>query len=403
VRAQLIVLGAMLAVAAFAAGSAHASSIAFIRAGNVWIAASDGSQPHALTIDGGTSPSISYSFVSASKAGTPLLGYRHANSIGVINPDGTGQRNVPPGHAPAVGPDTVLSANGQALVYISVAPGYGFYGDTVNIDGTSPAHIGASGVIDVSFGDPNGQTMIWVGKVHQELGTNSGPDCSVGGEEPFGLGMIVPELDSGSPEHHATGYFCVKGENVIEPRISPDGSTVLATLEAADKSTRIISFPRSELASPFTLGAPFTYVTPPGLNARNGDFSPDGTQIAFQGPSGVYTIPAGGGSPTLILGEATIPAWSPYVLPSAAGPSGPSPGPAPGGGGGGSVAHCKVPKVTGKTLAVAKRAIVRAGCRLGKVTKRSSSHRNRGRVIAESPKAGKSVAAGTKVSIFIGR
>ena len=65
---------------------------------------------------------------------------------------------------------------------------------------------------------------------------------------------------------------------------------------------------------------------------------------------------------------------------------------------------CKVPNVRGKKLAAARSAITRARCRVGKVTRKSSSAvRTRGRVISQRPRAGTTLPNLGKVNLVIGR
>ena len=64
---------------------------------------------------------------------------------------------------------------------------------------------------------------------------------------------------------------------------------------------------------------------------------------------------------------------------------------------------CVVPNLKRKTLAAAKKALLKANCRLGKVTKRRSTKVGRGRVISQSPKAGARRAARAKVSVVLSR
>jgi 6-phosphogluconolactonase (cycloisomerase 2 family) len=65
--------------------------------------------------------------------------------------------------------------------------------------------------------------------------------------------------------------------------------------------------------------------------------------------------------------------------------------------------QCKVPNLAGKKLGAAKRKIRAAGCRVGKVTRRAGSTAKRGRVVAQGPKAGREVAAGTAVRLTLVR
>jgi hypothetical protein len=64
---------------------------------------------------------------------------------------------------------------------------------------------------------------------------------------------------------------------------------------------------------------------------------------------------------------------------------------------------CVVPNVKGKSLAIAKRRIVAAHCRTGTVTRAKSKTVPKGRVIAQSPKAGKKLASGSKVRLVVSR
>jgi hypothetical protein len=63
---------------------------------------------------------------------------------------------------------------------------------------------------------------------------------------------------------------------------------------------------------------------------------------------------------------------------------------------------CVVPRVQGKKVAAARRAIRRANCRVGRVRK-ARSRRPRGRVIAQTPRAGKRLPLGTKVKLVVSR
>ena len=64
--------------------------------------------------------------------------------------------------------------------------------------------------------------------------------------------------------------------------------------------------------------------------------------------------------------------------------------------------RCVVPYVHGKLLAKAKRRIVRAHCRLGRV-KRVASHKKKNKVVAQSPRAGKRLKKGARVNLRVSR
>jgi hypothetical protein len=64
---------------------------------------------------------------------------------------------------------------------------------------------------------------------------------------------------------------------------------------------------------------------------------------------------------------------------------------------------CSVPPVRGKKLSAARSAITRAACRVGKVRRVRSRKVKRGRVISQSPKAGKSLPNLDKVNLVVSR
>jgi hypothetical protein len=63
---------------------------------------------------------------------------------------------------------------------------------------------------------------------------------------------------------------------------------------------------------------------------------------------------------------------------------------------------CVVPKLKGKNLGAAKKAIRKAHCRVGKVRHVKSTKKYRGRVISQSPKPGKHLRRGAKVALKVG-
>jgi hypothetical protein len=63
---------------------------------------------------------------------------------------------------------------------------------------------------------------------------------------------------------------------------------------------------------------------------------------------------------------------------------------------------CKVPNLVGKSLKGAKKKIRSANCKVGGVTKKNGATAKTGRVVKQSPKAGKILAVGTKISVTLG-
>lgn len=163
-------------------------------------------------------------------------------------------------------------------------------------------------------------------------------------------------------------------------------------------------------------------------------FSPDGSEIVYQGRSGVDIMSASGGDIRQVVpnsrlgnhlggqGDNPMPAWSPdgkqIVFGSFKAPAnihlftvsvhgghmtqvtntgmdstGASWAPA--------VTLCTVPKLKGQTLNGAKKLLKRAGCVLGSVGG-PKANRSRLHVIKQSPGANRNVAAGTKVNVRLG-
>jgi beta-lactam-binding protein with PASTA domain len=62
-----------------------------------------------------------------------------------------------------------------------------------------------------------------------------------------------------------------------------------------------------------------------------------------------------------------------------------------------------VPRVVGALLARAKTKIRKAHCSVGRVRYKAASKKKRGRVLSQSPRPGKHLANGARVSLVVGR
>jgi beta-lactam-binding protein with PASTA domain len=51
----------------------------------------------------------------------------------------------------------------------------------------------------------------------------------------------------------------------------------------------------------------------------------------------------------------------------------------------------------------ARTKIARAHCKVGKITKKHAAKKKRGKVLVQSPKAGKKLKAGAKVNLTVGK
>jgi beta-lactam-binding protein with PASTA domain len=59
--------------------------------------------------------------------------------------------------------------------------------------------------------------------------------------------------------------------------------------------------------------------------------------------------------------------------------------------------------VVGLKLAKAKTRIRKRHCRVGKITRKTSSQAKRGRVLSQKPKAGRTLRAGARVNLKVGK
>lgn len=69
----------------------------------------------------------------------------------------------------------------------------------------------------------------------------------------------------------------------------------------------------------------------------------------------------------------------------------------------GLASRCHVPSVVGKTVAAAKRALLRARCTLGAVVRVRRHDVRRGRVVAQRPRAGTTLRPGGRVDLVVSR
>jgi hypothetical protein len=65
--------------------------------------------------------------------------------------------------------------------------------------------------------------------------------------------------------------------------------------------------------------------------------------------------------------------------------------------------RCIVPKLRGRRLRGARKALRKGHCKLGRVTRRKARRRLRGRVIRQRPRAGAKRRRGFKVAVVVGR
>ena len=166
--------------------------------------------------------------------------------------------------------------------------------------------------------------------------------------------------------------------------------------------------------SPPTSLASVSYSNYNGVNASNGPVTDAGhnqTDPASTDPNALFVSPGSDfhertGAPTIDAArnsglEPTDLDGNPRVQGSAPdmGAYEIAPPTPPPGGGGGSTVHCVVPKLKGKTLKQARKALRKAHCKLGKVKRPKHSRHKRLVVLRLSAKPGTVLANGAKVGV----
>lgn len=221
-----------------------------------------------------------------------------------------------------------------------------------------------------------------------------------------GFAAVVAALAVASPA------FATTDATVSAAPIGTGSYLVTVTNTGTDPITRFEIFaPSATNLAPSTCG-PGALA---GTTACTVTIAPGGTaQLCYTGGSPrelvAGTVIMVNGSPVMstltvlpAVSSCPLAGWSPPA-PVAAPPATPAPttptaSPAPTA----VAANCVVPKLKGKKLADAKKAIAQAHCALGTVKKVSSKRVKKGRVISQGAVAGKSLAPGTKVSLVISK
>ncbi len=294
---------------------AQASSIFFIRGGNVWVADPDGSRQTQVTTDGTNLP---YVAVASAKQGTmPLIAWERSfpNSFGTVHPDGTGLALSPandsmhgdnPTHTVSLDPggDRVAFAWGHQNVSGAVSGP-----QSVGVDGSNLREIGADGFgggsssVSVTFGDPGGSSLLF-DSLTSDYGGEPPASCA---HSAHSLVRQVPQ-PAGSSDANTTAlaFYCGgTGIDLLEPALRPDGQLIVASAHVdtldpgpspnplASGKPRLVMIPLSGGATASN-ASPVTFITADGLGAVNPDFSPDGTQISFalSSPSRLIADPA---------------------------------------------------------------------------------------------------------------
>jgi len=357
-----VTLAIALTAALLACGSASASSIFFLRNDNIWVANPDGSDAQAVTTNG--TASDPYDFVSSAKSGTaPPIGFHmgggSASMYGTLDPDGSGL-TINPYNSSMTNDGQVftrLDDAGDQMTWAAKqnTADFSFFAGAVGTNGSNPYTIYNLGGMDArqtTFANPAGTELLY---------TDTGSNYNIGGSSPcngtdFYADVLVISANMQAP----ADLYCEDSTFLGAPAMNPAGTLIAATATGNQTvdNPQIVTIPVSGGVATATAQSPETQITPTTAGVNFPDFSPDGTEIVFQGPgSTIETVPVGGGTPTQILTNASVPAWSPYTLPASSGPGG-SGGGSSGPGGGGSVTSLQLTlRAAGAEHAVAQHGL----------------------------------------------
>lgn len=208
-------------------------------------------------------------------------------------------------------------------------------------------------------------------------------------ESQVGDGTLIAITGFGPPADPFTGKATVfnTGEGIVEVIQDPQSGGVIAVDRIMAKGSTLTGNP------PSTPGGP-----PDGqTSVRQIDFHFPAETGYFKTPT---ACPSSGNwlsSAAFTFADATtqnVSSTTPCDRPATP----PTPGTTPPG-----AQRCVVPKLAGKKLSAARRALAKAHCKVGRVTRKKGKKANRGRVLSTSPKAGTVKPAGAKVGLVVGK
>lgn len=291
-----LVVAALLVAGAIAAGSASASYIVYVCGANLCEVNPDGTGQRALTTDGGGAAG-SYSTPSLSRDGT-LLAFDKGNTAYVMTMPGGTLTTLNSGSVLA----TFIRPDGGQVAFIKDESESIAYLHTVNPDGSLFSTPEESGYV---------QTAGWLGgTLVRDGNSNAAHACSPPGGN-CAAHSICPANNHtcGSPSHDEN-LADDPLRDLYDPAGSPDGSK-LAVMAVPYPEGSAHPSPTGGVIALYNASTAehITDLTSGGEDSGPA-WSPDGSAVAFtRGSSSIYTVPAGGGAPNLLVNGGSQPTW----------------------------------------------------------------------------------------------
>jgi hypothetical protein len=395
----VVACGALSAVLAGAAAvlapsAASAASIVFVKGGDVWLAAPDGSDQRQVTT-GGT-----WSYPSQADDGTIMA----TQGPRLFRLNRSGDLLAPPIDTIFGGPqvgwvgplDDAISPDGANQAYsgeIFTSP------ICEPICTSAPTWLTLWGSASTfsqphqTLGQENYQTPAWIDNSHLLI-----TSTDIFGDQ-------VATYTIGNGDNTEVGWFSDRAVQSLNfPAITATGDKV--AFVATDSAVN--SDPDNEIRIYQMNGPPPEYAGDPSdlptdvcnfpltnFESFRLSFSPDGQSLAFEAPDGIRLLSLASWPDCT-----AIAATNKLIIPGGSGPyfgpaNVPSSAPVPG-------ASCKVPNLRAKTLKAAKASLTRHHCRLGRVRTKKTAGKV-GRVLSQKPGPGRKLPNGSTVSVTVSR
>lgn len=372
-RALVLALMAAIGLALLAtAGTAQASSIVFVRGGDVWLSTPNHSREHRVTTTGG------FSDVTQADDGTIVAG--KGSLLYRMDPNGRAL-NAPFGvGAVPIGID--LSPDGTKVAYFAL--------DSCDGSLCSQVHITDSnrGSSPTQYAYPEGNSPAWLSNERLMYTSSNSYVYTTGVAQGTGAEWFAESEQTSDGDTYilrAPAITRAHDKLLVHQRPFLGGSSRLVFYSMNGEPP---AAPTARCVQDFGATEP-----------KRPTWSPDGSAYAWEEGDGVHVSGAPdlgvcAQTPERTIAGATSPDWGPADVPVAQTDTDTDTG--------GSAKKCVVPKLKGKKLAKAKKALKKARCTLGKV-KKARSRKKAGTVIKQRVKAGKRMPAGTKVGVTVAR